>query len=99
MPPPALGSKPVVPTLSIFLRKAFAPASSFFSSPTGTARLRDEIVEAVDTSGQADLVGPAGSFRVLYRDDWSARTGYTCVSLFCMLILAFMLGTQIPSLA
>jgi hypothetical protein len=81
-------SLPIIPEVATpaTLTMSTSSFTNYYSEVTGALRSRDTAFDISEMSSQY-LQG-------LQRVDsnWQFRTGYTAVSLFCMMILALMLG-------
>ena len=98
MPPVPNASELVRPSLAMVLRIPISTSptpflSSSFSLVPRELPKKDHLFDGTELPYQqtGDLAEDADG-KVRMGDDWQFRTGYTVVSLFCMLVLALMLG-------
>jgi len=103
MPPIPRSSETVQPSNLIMTLDTISAASTSlfartFSISTRDLQRHDHVFGGTETPAQSDggdiALDTDGVVRLV--DDWQFRTGYTTVSLFCMLVLALMLG-KFPS--
>jgi hypothetical protein len=90
--PPLLSTSGIAPSATLTMTTT--PLTNVFSKVAAALHSRNAQIDTTTRaipSPQVPYIAP-----VVMDDNWLFRTGYTAVSLFCMMVLALMLGMSSP---